>query len=64
MNEMNKAIRYGGGTTTGEEVSSVSSLILTGWCGRASHHQKLAPNFPGIDNCLTVTKQDFLEMEA
>ena len=23
--------------------SSVSSLIQTGWCGRASHHQKLAP---------------------
>ena len=23
--------------------SSVSSLIRSGWCGRASHHQKLAP---------------------
>ena len=33
--------------------SSVSSPIPTGWtdrlCGRASHHQKLAPTFPGID---------------
>ena len=44
--------------------SSVSSLIPTGWCGRASHHQKLAPTFPGIDSCLMVTKWDFLEMEA
>ena len=26
--------------------SSVSSLIPTGWCGRASHRQKLAPTFP------------------
>ena len=32
--------------------------------GRASRHQKLAPTFPGIDSCLMVTKQDFLEMEA
>ena len=32
--------------------------------GRASHHQKLAPIFPWIDNCLMVTKQDFLEMQA
>ena len=44
--------------------SSVSSLIPTGWCRRASHHQKLAPTFPGIDSCLMVTKEDFLEMEA
>ena len=44
--------------------SSVSSLILVGWCGRASHRQKLAPTFPGIDSCLVVTKWDFLEMEA
>ena len=44
--------------------SSVSSLIPTGWCRRASHHQKLAPTFPGIDSCLMVTKRDFLEMEA
>ena len=44
--------------------SSVSSLIPTGWCRRASHHQKLAPTFPGIDSCLMVTKWDFLEMEA
>ena len=36
--------------------SSVSSLIPTGWCRRASHHQKLAPTFPGIDSCLMVTK--------
>ena len=44
--------------------SSVSSLIPTGWCRRASHHQKLALTFPGIVSCLMVTKQDFLEMEA
>ena len=44
--------------------SSFSSLIPTGWRGRASHHQKLAPTFPGIDGCLMVTKQDFLKMEA
>ena len=44
--------------------SSVSSLVPTGWCRRASHHQKLAPTFPGIDSCLMVTKRDFLEMEA
>ena len=44
--------------------SSVSSLIPTGWCRWASHHQKLAPTFPGIDSCLMVTKRDFLEMEA
>ena len=46
--------------------SSVSSLIPTGRMRgrRASHHQKLAPTFPGIDSCLVVTKRDFLEMEA
>ena len=32
--------------------------------GRASHHQKLAPIFPGIDSYLMVTKRDFLKMEA
>ena len=25
---------------------------------------KLAPTFSGIDNCLMVTKRDFLKMEA
>ena len=35
-----------------------------GWCRRASHHQKLAPTFPGIDRCFKVTKRDFLEMEV
>ena len=30
----------------------------------ASRHQKLAPTFPWIDNCLFVTERDFLEMEA
>ena len=44
--------------------SSVSSLIRTGWCGRASNNQNLAPTFPGINSCLMVTKWDFLEMEA
>ena len=44
--------------------SSVFSLISTGWCGKASHHQKLAPTFPGIDCYLMVTQWDFLEMEA
>ena len=44
--------------------SSLSSLISTGWSRRASHHQKLAPTFPGIDNCLMVTKPDFIEMKA
>ena len=64
---------YGGGNGTEVEIqlllkrfpdSSVSSLIPTGWCGRASHHQKLAPTFPGIDSCLLMTKRDFLKMEA
>ena len=32
--------------------SSVSSLIPAGLCRRASHPQKLAPTFPGIDSCL------------
>ena len=49
---------------TQKKNSSVSSLIPTGWCRRASHHQKLAPTFPGIDSCLMVTERDFLEMEA
>ena len=61
-------LRYGGGKFSyrwrGPLDSSVSSLIPTGWCRRASHHQKLAPTFPGIDSCLMVTKQDFLKMEA
>ena len=39
-------------------------IIITGWFGRASHHEKLAPTFPGIDICLMVTKWDFFEMEA
>ena len=61
-------VRYGGGnSTTAEEVSRFQRLfpiIPTGWCRRASRHQKLAPTFPGIDSCLMVTKRDFLEMEA
>ena len=45
--------------------SSISSLIPAGWCEeRASRHQKLAPTFPWIDNCLMETKRDFLKMEA
>ena len=32
--------------------------------GRASRHQKLAPTFPWLDNCLMVTKRDFLKTEA
>ena len=44
--------------------SNVSSLIPTGLCGRASHHQKLVPTFPGIDSCPMVIKQDFLEIES
>ena len=32
--------------------------------GRAFRNQKLAPTFPWIENCLMVTKRDFLEMEA
>ena len=43
---------------------SVSSPIPTGWCKKASHHQKLASTFPGIDSCLKMTKRDFLEMEV
>ena len=31
---------------------------------RTSGHQKLVPKFSWVDNCLMVTKQDFLEMEA
>ena len=41
--------------------SSVSSLIQAGWCEEG---QKIRSNIPRIDNCLMVTKQDFLEMEA
>ena len=45
--------------------SSVSSPIPAGWCEEgASCHQKLAPTFSWIDNCLMVTKQDFLKMDA
>ena len=45
--------------------SSDSSLILAGWCEeRHPAPRKLAPTFPWIDNCLMVTKRDFLEMEA
>ena len=39
--------------------SSVTSLIPTGWCERASHHQKLVPTFPGIERCLMVIKMGF-----
>ena len=38
----------GGNSTTAEEVSRFSSLIRTGWCGRASRRQKLAPIPMGI----------------
>ena len=66
---------YGGGnswygsrnSTTAEEVSRLQPLFSNlSWFvwGRASHHQKLAPTFPWIDNCLMVTKRDFLEIEA
>ena len=52
---------YGGGTTTVKRFpdASISSLIPTGCCGRASHHQKLAPTFPWIDSCIMVTKRIF-----
>ena len=59
---------YGGGnSTTTEEVSRFLHLFSNpSWLvwGRASCHQNLAPKFPWIDNCLMVTKRDFLEMEA
>ena len=63
----------GGNSTTAEEVSrfqrlfpNPSWLVNSSWLvwGRASRHQKLAPTFPWIDNCLMVTKRDFLKMEA
>ena len=61
-------IRYGGGnSTTAEEFSRIQRLFPNlSWLvlGKASHHQKLVPTFSQIDNCLIVTKQDFLEMEA
>ena len=53
--------------TTAEEVSRFQRLFPNpSWLvwGRASRHQKFAPTFPWIDNCLMVTKRDFLEMEA
>ena len=43
---------------------SVPSIIPIGWCGSASHHQNLAPTFPGRDSCLMVTKWDFLGIKA
>ena len=49
-----------------EEVSRFQRLFPNpSWLvwGRASHHQRLAPTFPLIDNCL-ITKRDFPEMEA
>ena len=45
--------------------SSVSSLILVGWCEEGlPATKKLAPTFPWIDNCLMVTKRDFFRNES
>ena len=57
---------YGCRTKTAEEVSRFQCLLPNAncWCVRASHHQELAPTFPGIDSCHMVTKRDFLEIEA
>ena len=51
-----------GNSTTADEVYRFQHLFLVGW--HEEGHQKLAPIFPWIDNCLMVTKWDFLEMEA
>ena len=64
MNRLLSLLWYGGGNSaTAEEVHQILASLV-GWGGRASRHQKLAPTFPGIDSCPTVTKWDFLEMEA
>ena len=52
--------------TEAEEVATFQHLFPNpSWLssGRASDHQKLVPTFPWMDNCLMVTKRDFLEME-
>ena len=57
----------GWNSTTAREVSRFQRLFPNpSWLvwGRAFQHQKLAPTFPWIDNCLMVTKRDFLKMEA
>ena len=50
-------------STAASEVagSSASSLTRGSWPVRTSDHQKLVPTFRWIDNCLAVTKRDFLK---
>ena len=59
-------VRKRNSTSAGEVARFQRLFANLSWItsGRTSGQQTLVPTFPWINNCLMVTKRDFLEMEA